>query len=100
MIDDNLMPQTTVVLKSTNWNLIPCSWESLLLITQSVYYQPNGVVLDVLSIEAGVKIHHWFKCTQHTVDSNKQKFELSVGRAMGQSFFQQSQCLPHSSLIP
>lgn len=56
-----------------------CSW---LLIIQSIYYQPNGVMLDMLSIKAGIQIHHRFKCPQHTVDSNKQQFELSIGRAV------------------
>lgn len=81
----SLITETTLLLKlkslcSTYKDPTLCSW---LLSIQSIYYQPNGVMLDMLSIKAGVQIHHWFKGPQHTVDSNKQQFELSIGRAVG-----------------
>lgn len=43
-----------------------------------MHYPPNGVVLDVLCIEAGVELHNWFKRPKHAVDSDEQQFELGI----------------------
>lgn len=41
-------------------------------------YPPDGVVLYVFCIEAGVELHNRFERPEHAVDSDEQQFELSV----------------------
>lgn len=53
----------------------------------SIYYPPDGVVLDVLGIKAGIELGNRFECTKPAVDSNEQQFKLSIRRTMRQSFF-------------
>lgn len=49
-------------------------------------HPPDGIVLYVLGIEAGVQLHHWLEGPQHAVDSDEQQLELGIGRAAGQPF--------------
>lgn len=65
----------------------------------SMYHPPDGVVLDVLGVEAGVELRDRLEGTEPAVDPDEQQLKLSIGGTVRQPFLQQSQALPHSCLF-
>lgn len=63
-------------------------------------YRPDGVVLYVLGVQAGVKIHDRLEGSQATVEEQQQQLELGVGGTVRQTLLQDAQRLPHHVLVP
>lgn len=74
-------------------------WVSAGLIILSMYHPPDGVVLDVLGIEAGVELRDGLEGAEPAVDPDEQQLKLSIGGTVRQPFLQESQALPHGRLF-
>lgn len=74
-------------------------WASAGLIILSMYHPPDGVVLDVLGIEAGVELRDGLEGAEPAVDPDEQQLKLSIGGTVRQPFLQESQALPHGCLF-
>lgn len=63
-------------------------------------YWPYGVVLNVLGVQAGVKVYNRLKGSKVTVEEQQQQFELSIGGTVRQTLLKDTQTLPHHVFIP
>lgn len=63
-------------------------------------YSPYGVVLHMLGVQAGVKVHHRLEGSQATVEEQQQELELGVRGTVRQTLLQETQTLPRHVFIP
>lgn len=87
--------------ETLNWILRRLmNWTTGVIKVAVFVYWPDGVVLYVLGVQAGVKVHDRLEGSQTTVEEQQQKLELSVGGTVRQTLLQDAQRLPHHVLVP